>query len=370
MTVANRILSLLLCAHLAGCATYNPSIENYGRDGDTLDSQMTAGHLLNDGGKGGFVETATNSRHVPPKLSDGLAINYAVSVERVMREKFAGNRITREVSATVQVALAALAGSSAAFNASNTTIAALGLGSAGIPELQRIFNAKGRAEVYKDAAQTIRRSLLEYRSHQPNPSGDELTPNGIVLIQRTYNAIDMVDAVLAGQMPSQMEMLEITEAMTSSGTNVHRPGDTPVNKISANPSRVADAEALAAANAAAASARLAAAAEKEARQQNVVSSDEIARLKDELKKREEFKPKVIDFVADLRAIRDTQKLNEKGKVGALKIAVDKAGLSAEITLTGIFDADANALNGYFQNLNNPSVDRIRLAESLNALVPK
>ena len=56
-----------------------------------------------------------------PRVSDGLAINYANSIEIIMRCKATQSGITREVSATAQVGLAAFGGVGAAFNWSKTT---------------------------------------------------------------------------------------------------------------------------------------------------------------------------------------------------------------------------------------------------------
>jgi hypothetical protein len=86
-----------------------------------------------------------------PILSDGLALNYASSVATILRDKFNGTRIANEVASTVQVTLAALAGAGAAFDFGATAVAGLALGSAGIPELQKIFDAKGCTEVFQDA---------------------------------------------------------------------------------------------------------------------------------------------------------------------------------------------------------------------------
>ena len=67
----------------------------------------------------------------------------------------ARSRITREVSATAQVGLAAFGGVGAAYNRTKTTLTVLGLASAGILQLQGIFDAKGRAEAYNQAAEKI-----------------------------------------------------------------------------------------------------------------------------------------------------------------------------------------------------------------------
>ena len=196
--------ALLLSFALAGCAEQT-TFQSYGR-------AVADGKLPNN-----LMEA--------PSVSDGLAINYANSVEVAMRIKFNGDRITRAVSNSAQVTLAALSGVGALLGYSATTVAAMSLASAGIPELQRIFNAKGRAEVYKDGAHMIRRAVLEYYAHNPRPSSTEFTRNGLILVQRVSVAINIVDDVLAGQIPSVIDMQEAVEPITPDGTRP--PGEVP-----------------------------------------------------------------------------------------------------------------------------------------------
>ena len=106
--------------------------------------------------------TAPSDPLEPPVVSDGLAINYANSIEIIMRCNATKSRITREVSATAQVGLAAFGGVGAAYNWSKTTLTVLGLASAAIPQLQGIFDAKGRADVYNQAANMIQDGIWEY----------------------------------------------------------------------------------------------------------------------------------------------------------------------------------------------------------------
>jgi hypothetical protein len=165
-----------------------------------------------------------------PAVSDGLAINYANSVEIIMRCKATQNRITREVSSTAQIALAAFAGAGAAFHYSATTLTALGLGSAGIPELQKIFDAKGRSEAYNQAAEMIHAGILEYYEHNPRPSADEVTPNGVTLVKKVSLAINLVNDTLAGHLPTRTEMLQAVEAMSPEGAKKPQTaGTAPVN---------------------------------------------------------------------------------------------------------------------------------------------
>src|SRR5688500_18503881 len=56
-------------------------------------------------------------------LNDQLALLYASNVATVLRCRFTGARITREISSSLQVILAGLAGAGAAFNFGKTTLA-------------------------------------------------------------------------------------------------------------------------------------------------------------------------------------------------------------------------------------------------------
>jgi hypothetical protein len=169
-----------------------------------------------------------------PALSDVLALNYASSVAAILRCKFKGARITREISSTAQVALAAAAGASAAFHYSATTVAALGLGSAGIPELQKIFDAKGRAQVYQDAVRLIEEAEIEYLSLNQKPSNSVLTQNGVTLFQRVTASIHVVEKTLAGNLPTVDDMKKATEAMSPAGAVKTTAGKPAVNNTPAS----------------------------------------------------------------------------------------------------------------------------------------
>ncbi|MBK1815770.1 hypothetical protein JIN84_09085 [Luteolibacter yonseiensis] len=204
----------MLCAVLTSCTTMDRlTFSNY--------SMM---HSTDDPG------SPPNNFHAPPKLSDGLALNYANHVELIMRCNSTNSRISREASATAQIALAAFAGAGAAFSYSEKTIAVLGLGSAAVPQFQDIFNAKGRAEVYNQAADMIQTGVMEYYSHNGNPSEHEFTPNGLTLVKRVSAAISLVNAVLNKQLPNRKQMLEATEEMTPEGAAPQKAGETPVNQ--------------------------------------------------------------------------------------------------------------------------------------------
>jgi hypothetical protein len=169
-----------------------------------------------------------------PVLSDQLALLYASNVATILRSRFTGARITREISSSLQVILAGLAGAGAALNFGETTLAVLGLGSAAIPEFQGIFNAKGRAECYQDAVRLIEEAQIEYLAHNQRPSSDELTQNGVTLFQRVTASIHVVEKTLVGHLPSVEDMQKATERMTSDGAVATEAGAPAFNNRPAN----------------------------------------------------------------------------------------------------------------------------------------
>ena len=194
--VLYKICSALLCLALSGCAAKRYSF-------------VRMSHQLDASGK--------YDPHARPALTDAVAMNFADAVATLLRTRFTGARITREVSSTLQVALAAVAGVGGVFNFGPRTIAVLGLGSAGIPELQGIFNAKGRAEVYQDAVRLIEEAQIEYLAHNQRPSDQFLTQNGVTLLQRVTASMHLVEQTLAGRLPSVRDMQQATERMTRKG---------------------------------------------------------------------------------------------------------------------------------------------------------
>jgi hypothetical protein len=210
-----KLPTVFLCFALTACTTIDKySFIRYGQTPNQTTHQ--------------FEATA-----IPP-LSDVLALNYASSVASILRCKFNGARIAREISSTAQVALAAFAGAGAAFHYSASTVTALGLGSAGIPELQKIFDAKGRAQAYQDAVRLIEEAEIEYLALNQRPSPTVLTQNGVTLFQRVTASIHVVEKTLAGNLPSVEDMQKATERMSESGATKTAAGSTPSNLIPAN----------------------------------------------------------------------------------------------------------------------------------------
>jgi hypothetical protein len=169
-----------------------------------------------------------------PKLSDGLALNYADATISLLRAKYNGARVAREVSQIAQVGFAAATGAAAAFNYGTHTIAWLGIGTAVVPELQRIIDAKGRAQVYQDAVRLIEEAEIEYLSFNQEPT-NALTQNGVTLLQRTTASIHLVEKTLTGSLPTIEDLRKATEPMSSVGARRTGAGSIPANNTPADP---------------------------------------------------------------------------------------------------------------------------------------
>jgi hypothetical protein len=206
---------LALCGVFAACTTDRYSFVDYSQQVNPRTGQVNA-----------------DRRDV--KLSDMLALNYASSVVMLLRAKYTGARITREISSTAQLGLAAAAAYGAAFNYTKSTLAVLGLASAGIPELQRLFGAKERAQTYQDAIRLIEEAQIEYLALNQQPSPDVLTQNGVTLLQRVTASIHVVEKTLAGNLPTVEDMQKATEQMSRKGAKPTDPGDPVYNNRPAN----------------------------------------------------------------------------------------------------------------------------------------
>lgn len=187
---------VLCCLLLAGCAA---------KDHFSFIEQASKPELYGDESKKAMA------------LSDQDALRFSSNVVKILRARSRGARITREVSSTMQVSMAAVAGANAAFGMSESALAILGLGSALIPDFQGIFNAKGRAEAYTDAVRLIETAQNDYLAHNQAPQANLLTQNGVTLIQRTQASIHVVEKTLAGRIPGIVEMQQATEPMTEGG---------------------------------------------------------------------------------------------------------------------------------------------------------
>jgi hypothetical protein len=305
---------LLVAVCFTGCATDRTTFLNYG--GRVPPDVMTA-----------------------PQVSDGLAINYANSVEIIMRCNATRSRITREVSATAQVGLAAFGGVGAAYNWDKTTLTVLGLASAAIPQLQGIFDAKGRAEAYNQAAEKIQDGVLEYYAHNPAPSSGEFTPNGLTLVKRVASAINLVNDTINGHLPSQASMQKAVEPMTPQGNEPQNPDEPPVNE------------------------RVRTAAAAKVQVINTVSAREFQALKEQVQVELSKRPGNIDFVSALTQIdRDPSITNKTDIYAAI---VTEAGVAGKITPP----ADANKINEFYQTQATAD-ERTKLTDAVNRRIRK
>jgi hypothetical protein len=267
-----------------------------------------------------------------PAVSDGLAINYANSIEIIMRCKATQNRITREVSATAQVGLAAFGGVGAAYNWSKTTLTVLGLASAAIPQLQGIFDAKGRAEAYNQAAERIQDGVLEYYAHNPRPSSEDFTPNGLTLVNRVASAINLVNDTINGHLPSQASMQKAVEQMTPKGTETQNPSEPPVNE------------------------RVQTAANVKVHVIDTVSRAQFQTLKQQVDSELKNRSGNVEFVTALRQIDRDASIPDKRSIYAAIIA--EAGVAEKVT------PDKNALNAFYQTTASDD-ERTKLTAAAN-----
>ena len=286
-----RAITLGYLVTFAGCATDTTTLLNYG--GRVPPNVMTA-----------------------PAVSDGLAINYANSIEIIMRCQATRNRIAREVSATAQVGLAAFGGLGAALHWSTTTLTILGLGSASIPELQKIFDAKGRAEAYNQAAEMIQDGVLEYYAHNPSPSPTDFTPNGLTLVKKVASAINLVNDTITGHLPSQEDMQKAIEQMTPKGTETQSPNESPVNE------------------------RVQTAATARVQVVNTVSAEDFKKLRQQVETELANRPTNTDFVSAIRQIARDESITNKQNI--------YTAIIAEAELTEKVPPDANKLIEFYQ----------------------
>ena len=255
-----------------------------------------------------------------------------------MRCNATKSRITREVSATAQVGLAAFGGVGAAYNWSKTTLTVLGLASAAIPQLQGIFDAKGRAEVYNQAANMIRDGIWEYYSLNSSPSSNILTSNGLTLAKKVSAAISLVDNTLVGQLPSPTQMRQAVEVMTPAGTTEQVAGAPPTNAM------------------------VPAALQRAPTAPRTVSTEEWDRLHREFERQQAEKPTTIDFVADLRALHRAPGTVEQ-KNAAYTAIVRR-------TKSPSLQPNPDDINAYYQNTATPeetAAMRAELKTQLNLL---
>jgi hypothetical protein len=146
-------------------------------------------------------------------VADIDVINYTDHVKAILRKKFTNARFARYTSATAQVGLAAASGLAAAFSGGTTLIASLGFGSAAVPQLGEIFNAKGRAGIYQDAVSKIEDAESAYYAFHPSPPTDDYTAEADVLYKNVTGNIHTVEKMILGELP---DLKAVEDANTKS----------------------------------------------------------------------------------------------------------------------------------------------------------
>jgi hypothetical protein len=194
------------------------------------------------------------------------------------------------------------------------------LGSAAIPELQKIFDAKGRAEAYNQAAEMIHDGVLEYYEHNPQPSSVEFTPNGLTLVKKIAAAINLVNDTITGHLPSQTVMKQAVEEMTPGGTKPQNPSETPANK------------------------RVQAASNTKVQIIQTVQREEFEALKRQVETERIKKPANVDFVTAIRQLNRDPSIADKK---ALYVTI-----LAEANLTGVVQPEPNAMIEFFETTDD------------------
>jgi hypothetical protein len=149
----------------------------------------------------------TDNPLTPYQVTDLDVLNYAEQVKTILRAKFTSARFARYASGTAQVLLGGAAGVAAAFSAGTAVVAGLAFGSAAMPQLGGIFNAKARAETYQEGVQMIEQSEVDFLAAQHGQaSSTELTSDGAVFYRQVTATVHVVEKAIAGQLPTLKEM--------------------------------------------------------------------------------------------------------------------------------------------------------------------
>ena len=214
MAPSIQALGLIVCLLLGACSSDPETFLTY--------TQRKTG----EGGK--FNPQAA------PKRTDALALNYANGVEAGFRAKSNGARAARESSDTALAGFAAFAGAAQTLAIGASGVSSMGLASGGIVALRTIFDAKGRATAFGEAAERIHAAIKDYGAYNLNDvSPDYLTPNGWTLANVVQSNIDIVNKILNGHLPAPQALAQASEKMTKAGATRQRIGATPVNNIPA-----------------------------------------------------------------------------------------------------------------------------------------
>ena len=161
----------------------------------------------------GVDEQTIIDRAGDQKVTDQLVVQLGNDVKKFMRLRLNEKRVTRKLSASIQVMTAAIAGALAAFNASTAVVASFAGVSAFIPELQEIFQAKEGAEAFRRGVQLIEKAEVKYLTViKGDTTKPKLTPAGAAYYGRIVGALNLVEKALLNQIPTleEVEAAEVT----------------------------------------------------------------------------------------------------------------------------------------------------------------
>lgn len=149
------------------------------------------------------------------KITDADVLGFTDGVKKILQRRSNLARRVRMGSGTGQI-LAAAAGATLGLiaHANVETVAALAAVSAVIPELQTIWDARGRAETYNQGLNLIQKAEARYyeKKTAAGPltkgiSSQELTPEGVELLKEVTASIQVVGTALVELIPTVDELL-------------------------------------------------------------------------------------------------------------------------------------------------------------------
>lgn len=150
------------------------------------------------------------------KITDADILGFTDDVKKILQSRSNLARRFRLTSGTGQI-LTAAAGATLGFiaNANVETIAALAAVGAVIPELQTIWEARGRAAIYNKGLDMIQKAEERYyekiaKSSKGSVSAVELTPDGAELLKEVTACIQVIGTVLVDLIPTVEELQAAT----------------------------------------------------------------------------------------------------------------------------------------------------------------
>ncbi|HHT9127684.1 MAG TPA: hypothetical protein ACFYEE_02880 [Candidatus Wujingus californicus] len=157
------------------------------------------------------------------KVSDADVLGFSSDIQKALRHRMDWGRRLRLTSGTLQV-LAASAGAALGLTTQDvTTVSALAIFSAVIPELQNIFQARERVAAYTDGLELIQDADARYyhrRAECGKPvevvSTTELTRDGSQLLIEIAACIKLVDKALLQTIPT-IEDLQVATGRIEEG---------------------------------------------------------------------------------------------------------------------------------------------------------